>query len=92
MYTLVTAIHIGYNYSNNKLTYRQDGGKRKEVKERLFYGAIPTKNNKYTVKRFTLVGEHFTLTDCREFNTWEEADKAAQFMANQDEIEYVNMR
>ena len=56
-----------------------------------FFGAVAAKDG-YTVKKISKLGNFFP-TDCRTFKTWDEADKAARFMAAQsNKIDYLNMR
>ncbi len=48
----------------------------------------------FTVKRMVDVGcgIGFHTTDCRSFSTFDEASKAARFMAKRDNVKFVNMR
>ena len=56
-----------------------------------YYGACP-KDSKYAVYRFGLNNQKIP-TDSREFNTFEEADKAAKWFAdNYKNGKYINMR
>lgn len=59
------------------------------------YVAQQTKDG-FTVKRMLNVGHGIPVrmlpTDCRSFPTFDEANKAAKFMADQDNFIFVNMR
>lgn len=57
-----------------------------------FYGAIP-KLGKYEVVKISRL-DNIVPTECRIFDTFEQADKAAKFMhaQNSDKLGYINMR
>ena len=62
------------------------------------YVAQQTKDKKgYTVYRMVDAGRPFPLafhpTDCRVFQTFDEANRAAEFMASESKtVKFVNMR
>ena len=57
------------------------------------FAAMPNSHNSgFTVFKISAYGYRHT-TDCRTFDTWEEADKAARYMASKcEKIGYLNMR
>ena len=61
----------------------------------MIYVAQQTKDG-FTVKRMLNIGSGIPVrmfsTDCRTFSTFDEANKAARFMAGRDDCQFVNMR
>lgn len=83
---------LGQNIKNITLFERARTMKTNSNKQPFFFFCAVSRTNHYSVMKLSKLGS-FTPTDCRDFPTFEQADKAARWMHKENpQFGYVNMR